>query len=282
MIISKTVSSVRGEIKAVKGLKTIGFVPTMGALHQGHIRLVRESVKVCSYTVVSIFVNPTQFGPKEDYSTYPRKLKEDLSLLSKEKVDLVFVPSAGQLYKKNFSVSVIDSALSNKLCGKTRPGHFNGVLTVVAKLFNIVLPDLVFFGQKDYQQALIIKKMIEDLNFPISLTTVATVRQKDGLALSSRNAKLTDSGSRDALAIYESLSIAKSLIGQGERDPVKVIAAMRNKIKTKKSITIDYLEIVSPDTLEKIRVINGKILIAVAVYVESVRLIDNLIIRAKA
>ncbi len=257
----------------------LGFVPTMGALHQGHLELVRVAQQRCDGVVVSIFVNPIQFAPKEDYRCYPRDFARDRKLLREIGVDVIFYPDVREMYPENYSTYVEVECLTQHLCGKSRPGHFRGVTTVVAKLFNIVKPHIAVFGQKDAQQAFVIKRMVRDLNFDIEIVVVPTVREPDGLAMSSRNSYLTPDERRQAVVLYQALRHAEQLIKDGERDARKVKRAMRRIIQTSSSGRIDYVEIVDTDYLKPIQLIKNDILIALAVYFGRARLIDNLIVR---
>ncbi len=260
--------------------KTIGFVPTMGALHEGHLSLVRKAKEDNDIVVVSIFVNPIQFGPNEDFKKYPRTFDKDKELLQKENVDYIFFPSMKEMYPQGFETYVNLKSLPNHLCGLSRPGHFEGVATVVAKLFNIVMPDNSYFGQKDYQQAKIIERMTKDLNMRIKIHTLPIVREKDGLAMSSRNSYLSTEERKKALSLYNSLLLAKNLIEKGEKDPQKIKKEMENKIKEiAPDAKIDYISIVNPETLEDVEKINDNIVIALAVFIGSTRLIDNMIIK---
>jgi len=261
-----------------KGL-SIGFVPTMGYLHDGHLSLVKEAKRQNDIVVVSIFVNPTQFGPEEDLKKYPRDLKRDLIMLSKYKVDIVFHPGAGEIYPDGYKTCIEVKGLSDKLCGASRPGHFKGVATIVAKLFNIVRPDAAYFGEKDHQQQGIIKKMVKDLNMGVKIISMPTVREKDGLAMSSRNKYLSKDEREKALAINKALKFAKGLAGSGVKSSVKVKTAMSKLMRTAKGLKIDYISICDPETLEEKRTIKGKTLIAIAVYIGRTRLIDNIVIR---
>jgi pantoate--beta-alanine ligase len=282
MSIVKNISELREIIKKIKRKrKIVGFVPTMGALHLGHLSLIRKAKKEADFVVVSIFVNPTQFGPNEDYKRYPRPFKKDKEILEKEKVDLLFYPSVKTMYSKDFSTYVEEVSLSKVLCGKFRPGHFKGVCTVVAKLFNIVAPNIAYFGQKDYQQARIIKRMVRDLNFPVKIKVLPIVREKDGLALSSRNSYLSLQERKDALCLYKALNKAKELIEKGEREVKLIKREMKKIIKKVKYTKIDYIEIVDADNLREIERIKGKILIALAVWIGKARLIDNFILNVK-
>jgi pantoate--beta-alanine ligase len=266
--------SLKNRLKRIK----IGFVPTMGALHQGHLSLIRQARRENSFVVVSIFVNPIQFGPKEDFKKYPRRLKRDANLCRKEGVDIIFFPSVKEMYSDNFKTYVTVKDLSDVLCGKSRPGHFQGVTTIVTKLFNIVQPDTAYFGQKDAQQAIIIKKMVEDLNMPVKIKILPTIRQIDGLALSSRNVYLNDKERKDALVLSSALKLARNLIEKGEKDTLKIIDRMKKMIQMKKTAKIDYISIVDLDNLRPISRIKGNCLIALAVWIGKTRLIDNIVI----
>jgi len=276
----ETISDIRKIVnKAGKAGKKIGFVPTMGALHDGHISLIKKSVKDGNFTVVSIFVNPTQFGPNEDLQKYPRPLKADLKICKENKVDVVFIPTPEEMYGSGGLTWVNVEKLSQPLDGRFRPRHFRGVATVCAKLFNIVCPDTAYFGQKDAQQAAIIKRMVADLNFPLKITVCPTVRESTGLALSSRNRYLSADEKKDAVSIYNLLMKARALIKAGLSNPKTIIAEMRKIISNSNSLTgIDYISIVDLQTLEDVRRIKGKVLIAIAARFGSTRLIDNLIV----
>jgi len=279
MIVATSISKVRETINNVKQKnKLIGFVPTMGALHQGHLSLVRKAKKETDFVVVSIFVNPTQFGENEDYNSYPRHFKRDKEILKQEKVDMVFYPSVRTMYPEDFSVYVKETSLSKYLCGKTRKGHFQGVCTVVTKLFNIVQPHISYFGQKDYQQAQIVKRLVRDLNFPIKIKVLPIVRERSGLAMSSRNNYLTQEERERASYLFRGLKLGEELIKKGEKDAHLITEEMRRFINKHVSSKIDYINIVDPYTLKDVDIIEGKVLIALAVYVGKARLIDNLIV----
>ncbi len=254
------------------------FVPTMGFLHKGHLALVKEGFKHGDRVVVSIFVNPTQFGPNEDFESYPRNMEQDINVLEKEGVDIIFTPSAGDLYTEGFQTSVQLENLPNHLCGITRPGHFQGVATVVTKLFNIVKPDYALFGQKDFQQLAVIRRMVKDLNLDVEIIGVPTVRETDGLAMSSRNTYLNPSQRKSALSIYDSLKNAQIMLAKGVSDAKKIIDASSDIINSMPDTDIDYLIICNPETLEEIKVINRPALFAMAVKIGKTRLIDNMII----
>jgi len=257
-----------------EGMK-IGFVPTMGYLHDGHLSLVRESKKRADVTVVSIFVNPAQFGPNEDFKKYPRDLGKDSAYLEKGGVDCLFYPDAAEIYPPGYRTYVEVRGLQDRLCGKSRPGHFQGVATVVLKLFDIVGPDLAFFGAKDAQQVLIIGMMAADLDLNTEVVTCPIVREPDGLALSSRNAYLSPEERKAALVLSISLRWAERAISAGERDAVKVIAGIRAAIEAEPLARVDYVEAVDPVNLEPLAEIRGEALIALAVFIGSTRLIDN-------
>jgi pantoate--beta-alanine ligase len=281
MKVAKTIESVRNLVKAARSKgKIIGFVPTMGALHIGHISLIEAAAKKCDFVVVSIFVNPTQFGPGEDFEKYPRPLKADLEICRKAGVDVVFAPSPQQMYPGENLTWVNVEKLTGQLCGQFRPGHFSGVTTVCAKLFNIVAPDIAFFGQKDAQQAIVIKRMVTDLNMPLKIVVCPTVRQADGLAVSSRNQYLTRQQKKNAPLIYKSLQKCQKLIEDGVIDSKTIINQMRKILQQAPSIKIEYISIVDADTLQELKKITGKVLTAVAVKIGSTRLIDNIVVDA--
>jgi pantoate--beta-alanine ligase len=275
----KVVTSVPG-MKALarkwkKAGKKVGFVPTMGYLHEGHLSLVRESKKRADVTVVSIFVNPAQFGPNEDFKKYPRDLEKDAAYLEKGGIDCLFCPAAEEIYPPCYRTYVEVRGLQDLLCGKSRPGHFQGVVTVVLKLFDIVMPNLAFFGAKDAQQVLIIEKMAADLDLDTEVVTCPIVREPDGLALSSRNAYLSPEERKAALVLSISLRWAERAILAGERNAAKVIAGIRAAIETEPLARIDYVEAVDPVNLEPVAEIRAEVLIALAVFIGSTRLIDN-------
>lgn len=257
--------------------KTIGFVPTMGYLHEGHLSLVRRAKAENDVVVVSIFVNPTQFGPNEDYKEYPRDLERDLRLLEPLGVDYVFYPSVEEMYPPHYSVFVEEVSLSRFLCGARRPGHFRGVCTVVAKLFNIVKPTRAYFGQKDAQQFRILRRMVENLNMDVEMIEMPIVREHDGLAMSSRNVYLSPEERGAATRLYASLRRAEELYNSGERDATKIKEAML-EVLNHPAIKVDYVEVVDEATLEPVMRIEGKVLVAVAAFVGKARLIDNIIL----
>lgn len=261
--------------KLLRENKSIGFVPTMGYLHEGHLSLVRRARKENDIVVVSIFVNPIQFGPNEDYQRYPRDEKRDLDLL-KELADFVFIPEAKDMYPEGFSTYVEVEKLSENLCGRFRPGHFRGVATVVLKLFNIVKPTRAYFGKKDYQQFRIIERMVSDLNLEVEVVPCEIVREANGLAMSSRNVYLSKEEFEDASMIYKALTYGKKLIESGERDSVKVISEVKQIIEKAKTLSkIDYIQIVDPITLQDVDKIEGPVVILFAGYFGKARLIDN-------
>jgi len=262
--------------------KKIAFVPTMGYLHEGHLSLVRIAKRWGDVVVVSIFVNPTQFGPSEDYKSYPRDEKRDLSLLKKEKVDIAFIPSVEDMYPENYQTYVEVTDLSKYLCGKSRPGHFKGVCTVVTKLFNIVKPHYAVFGEKDYQQLKIIERMTADLNMDVKIIPGPTVREKDGLAMSSRNVYLSEEERKSALSLSKALNEVKRMVREDdERNCEVLIKKVREMIEMEPHTKIDYVEIVHPSTLEPIKKIEDKAVIALAVFVGRARLIDNMKLEVK-
>lgn len=259
--------------------KVIGFVPTMGHLHQGHLSLIKLARKKCNILVVSIFVNPKQFGPKEDYELYPRDFERDKKLLQAEKVDIIFYPTVEEMYPPNFYTEVTISYLTDTLCGAFRPGHFNGVTTVVAKLFNIVKPHFAVFGEKDYQQMVVIKKMVKDLNWDIEIISAPTVREEDGLAISSRNLYLSPEERRRALVLYKALKAGEKLVKKGEKDPKKIKETIRSLIEKENPEKIEYVEVVDPETLHPVSSIESSVLCAVGVWFGKARLIDNLLVK---
>jgi len=256
--------------------KSIGFVPTMGALHAGHLSLIRRARRENDLCVVSIFVNPLQFGPKEDYKRYPRTIRRDVLLCRREGVDIIFTPRAKRMYSDDCKTSVGVRDLSTSLCGRRRPGHFKGVATIVAKLFNIVAADTAYFGQKDAQQALVIKRMVEDLNIPVKIRVMPTIREADGLAISSRNSYLTAQERLDAAVLYQSMRAAKKAVRAGERDTKKIIRQIKKMILKKKSARIDYVSLVDSRTLKALNKVSGDTMAALAVWIGKTRLIDNI------
>ena len=258
--------------------KSIGFVPTMGCLHAGHLSLVKAAKKHTDVVVMSIFINPIQFGPGEDFKKYPRDLKHDEEMAREAGVDVIFYPSLEDMYPDGYATYVTVEELTSNLCGESRPDHFSGVATVVTKLFNIVKPEVVYFGQKDMQQALMIKKMVADLNMDIDVKMMPIVREADGLAMSSRNSYLSFGEREDAAIIYQSLERARSLIRDGEKDARKIIKAVEDMINTKQSARIEYVKVVDTKKLKDMKTISGEVAVAVAVFFGNTRLIDNITI----
>jgi len=277
MLTTTTVDQVRQAVKQAHadGLR-IGLVPTMGHLHEGHLSLIRAARLDCHYVVVSIFVNPTQFVAGDDYQTYPRTLETDLDACRSENVNLVFAPHTDQMYHQPLTTVQV-AKLTETLCGAHRPGHFHGVTTVVAKLFNIVQPDAAYFGQKDAQQVVVIKKMVADLFFPVQIVVCPTIRGPDGLALSSRNDYLSDQQRNQATSLSAALQAAADQIAQGQRSATTLIELMRTQITSAGPCRVDYISIVHPETLESIDQITGPALLAAAVRIGQARLIDNIL-----
>jgi pantoate--beta-alanine ligase len=275
---AETIESAKAHILQArkKGL-TIGFVPTMGALHIGHISLIESARKKTGYVVVSIFVNPTQFGAGEDFEKYPRPIEKDLLVCKDSGVDLVFVPSVGQMCPDENLTWVNVEKLTRTLCGASRPGHFRGVATVCAKLFNIIWPDAAFFGQKDAQQCAVIKRMVKDLKMPLEIVICPTVREADGLAVSSRNQYLTGRQRKDAVCLYKALQQCKKMVQNGETDTETIINKMKEIIEQIPYAQIDYISIVDSGTLQNLKEIDRDALGAIAVWMGKARLIDNII-----
>jgi pantoate--beta-alanine ligase len=279
MKICKTIADTRAASRAARHSgKRLGFIPTMGALHEGHLSLVRAARAKCDVVAVSIFVNPLQFGPSEDLAKYPRTFEHDRELLEKEAVDILFVPTPEEMYPAGAVTYVTVEGLSEKLCGKSRPGHFRGVTTVVAKLFHIVEPDVAFFGQKDAAQATIIRRMVQDLNLPVGIVVCPIVRERDGLAMSSRNAYLNPQERKSALALNRALSEVKSRFDQGERNAEHLITVGKKMLLREPAVRLDYLEIVDTSTLDRIEELSSSALVAVAAFVGNTRLIDNILL----
>lgn len=276
MEVIKNIKNIREKIDIYKyNKKSIGFVPTMGFLHDGHLSLMKKAKEENDIVIVSIFVNPTQFGPNEDLDSYPRDLDRDISLCESAGVDLIFFPSVEEMYPKGYDTYVeVVGDITKRLCGESRPGHFKGVTTVVLKLFNIVTPDKAYFGQKDAQQVAVINKMVKDLNLDLEIVPCPIVRESDGLALSSRNTYLNEDERKSAVILSKSLFEAKELINNGEKDSKKLKSLITNRIESENAI-IDYVSIVDSNTLEDIEILNGDVLIALAVKIGKTRLIDN-------
>jgi pantoate--beta-alanine ligase len=259
--------------------RLIGLVPTMGALHEGHLSLIRLAKERADTVIVSIFVNPTQFGPNEDFASYHRDLPHDVELCEKAGADLVFAPAAEEIYPKGYSTYVTEETISKTLCGISRPAHFRGVTTIVAKLFNIIRPDLAVFGQKDAQQVAVIKKMVNDLHFCVDIVVAPTVRESDGLAMSSRNRNLTATQRTEALAISQALHKAKEMVGAGVSNADRLIAEATHHMGERRRVRVIYASIVDRGTMEAVReVLPGKAMMAIAAWVDEVRLIDNILL----
>ena len=273
------INEMRTRVLSVKDRKrSIGFVPTMGALHDGHISLIRSAREENDELVVSIYLNPTQFDNSDDFDKYPRQLNKDIEIIRKENADVIFTPCTEEMYPDGFCTHVTQDKLTDALCGGVRPGHFNGVTTIVTKLFNIIDPDRAYFGQKDYQQSAIIKRLVADMNMDVDIRVCPTVREEDGLALSSRNKRLSLEDRKDALCIHGSLQKAGAMFASNVRDAKDIVEEMTSVIKKTKQARIDYISIVNVDTLEDLSFINGRALAAVAVWIGNTRLIDNTIL----
>lgn len=279
MYIAETVKAVRDQVKAWRkeGL-TVGLVPTMGYLHEGHKSLIDRASEENDRVVVSVFVNPTQFGPGEDLESYPRDFERDSKICEDAGTDLIFHPNASEMYADDFCTYVDMDDLTKGLCGKTRPIHFRGVCTVVSKLFHIVSPDRAYFGQKDAQQLAVIRRMVRDLNFDLEIVGCPIIREKDGLAKSSRNTYLNEAERKSAVVLHRGLAAGEELLRKGETDASKIICAIRDTIENEPLAKIDYVELVEWDTLRPMERVQGKALAAVAVYIGKTRLIDNVIV----
>ena len=261
--------------------KSVGFVPTMGALHKGHTSLIEKAKKDNDAVILSIFVNPTQFTAGEDYYSYPRDIEKDKTTASDIGVDYLFLPSADEMYPEGYKTFVNVEDITEPLCGKFRLGHFKGVATVVLKLFNIIKPHRAYFGEKDYQQLLVIRRMARDLNLDIEIINMPTIREEDGLAMSSRNRYLNQKEMVSAAAIYKALKISQEMVKDSERMSKNIITEMERVIKNEDGMKIDYISICDPDTLEDVKIINDRALIAIAVRIGNARLIDNCIVEVK-
>lgn len=271
-----TAHELRASVRAARAAgQVIGLVPTMGALHEGHLSLVRASQAECGLTVVTIFVNPTQFAPHEDFDKYPRTLAADLEALASCRADLVFAPSAAEMYPPGCATFVEPPLVGQRWEGECRPGHFRGVATVVLKLFNLAQADVAFFGQKDYQQAAVIRRMVQDLNVPIEIRVCPTVREPDGLAMSSRNRYLSADQRRQALAISRSLRLADQLAAGGQRQAAQLVEAMQRVLAEAQISRMDYVAVVDPETLEPVTELTGPVIALIAAKVGTTRLIDN-------
>lgn len=276
MQVVRTIPEARTIRRTLPG--TWGFVPTMGYLHEGHLSLVRRARAENDRVAVSIFVNPTQFGPHEDYNRYPRDLERDLRLLEPLGVDLVFAPSVEEMYPPGFQTWVIVDEVSRPLEGAARPGHFRGVATVVTKLFNIIQPDRAYFGQKDAQQAVVIRQMVRDLNIPVEIVVCPTVREPDGLAMSSRNTYLSPEERQAATVLFRALQAAKAHYEKGERDAERLREVMREVIRAEPLARLDYVSVAHPETLQELSHVEGPALLSLAVYIGKTRLIDNILL----
>ena len=282
MRVVRTIADLRALLRPLRAEgKRIGFVPTMGFLHEGHDALIRQSAARCDATVVSIFINPTQFGPREDLAGYPRDLERDQNLCLEAGATVLFLPEVGEIYPTGFQTHIEPGRLAEPLCGRFRPGHFRGVATVVAKLFSIVQPDLAFFGQKDFQQTVVVRRMARDLNLPVDVVVVPTVREADGLALSSRNTYLDEDARRRSLSLSQGLLAAKAAFDTGERQAEQLLALARAPLSSVDSV--QYLELVDTQNLEPIQgAVDRTAALCVAAYLGSTRLIDNVILTPPA
>ena len=278
MRLVRSVADLRALLKPLRNEgKRIGFVPTMGYLHEGHAALVRQSASRCDVTVVSIFVNPTQFAPNEDFAKYPRDLERDQALCLEAGADVLFLPEVAEVYPTGFQTHVEPGRLAEPLCGAFRPGHFRGVATVVAKLFNMVQPDLAFFGQKDFQQTAVVRRMVRDLNLPVDVVVIPTIREEDGLAMSSRNSYLSADERERALCLGRGLLAAQEAFRHGERRPDRLLATAREGMAA--ADRLQYLELVDAQTLEPIQApVDRTAALCVAAYVGATRLIDNVVL----
>ncbi len=282
MLLTRTIAETRAVIADARTQgKRIGFVPTMGYLHEGHLKLIDIAKRHSDFVVVSIFVNPTQFSPTEDFAKYPRDFERDRRLCESRGTDLIFAPEVSEIYPERSLITLQIEKLADRLCGTRRPGHFNGVLLVVSKLFNIVQPNVAVFGQKDAQQLIIIKRFVQDLNFPVRIIAAPTVRESDGLAMSSRNIYLSPEQRAQSTVLYQALQRAKTLIEAGQRDAKKILLEMQQLIATASEAKIDYIEIVSVSDLQPVKHLDGErqVLIALAVYFGRARLIDNIVLK---
>ena len=274
------ISEVRQEVRAARAAgRRVGLVPTMGALHEGHASLLRAARADGRLAVVSLFVNPTQFGPNEDFGRYPRPVERDLDLCRREGADLVFAPSAAEMYPPGFATTIRVARLSEKMCGALRPGHFDGVCTVVAKLLAIVQPDAAYFGEKDAQQLAIVRRMAADLDLVVEIRGCPTVREPDGLAMSSRNVYLSPAERQRALALSAALAEAREAVLAGERDAGKLATQVRRRLEAAEGVDVQYVAVVDPDTLDDLARVEDKVLVAVAAKVGATRLIDNVLLR---
>ena len=279
MKICNTIEDMRAACRAARhGGKRLGFVPTMGALHEGHLSLVRAAKAASDVVAASIFVNPTQFGPTEDLAKYPRTFERDRELLESEGVELLFAPAVEEMYPAGAATWVTVEGLSDKLDGRSRPGHFRGVSTVVAKLFHVVEPDVAFFGQKDAAQIAVVRRMVRDLSFPVEIVACPIVREADGLAMSSRNAYLNEQQRKQALVLHRALMQVKNLWESGERGAEKLLAAGRAEVALEEAVRLDYFEIVDAESLDAVEKVESGTLVAVAAFVGTTRLLDNILL----
>jgi pantoate--beta-alanine ligase len=277
MLIEPTIAATRREsLRAKAAGKTVGFVPTMGALHAGHESLIAAARRECGHVVVSLFVNPTQFGPAEDLGKYPRTFEADAEMCRRNGVDVLFAPTPAEMYPRTTVSWIVPESITETLCGASRPGHFRGVATVVAKLFNIAQPDVAYFGAKDAQQCVVIRRMAADLDFPVQVKVMPTVREPDGLAMSSRNKYLDPESRRSATCLIRALREAERLVSAGERSSAALVRAMTAIIRDTPGTRIDYVSAVDPDTLQPVETLAGPTLLALAVHVGPARLIDNM------
>jgi len=276
----KDINRMRTYIEKIEEGKIIGFVPTMGGFHKGHLSLIRKGREDSDVLVVSIFVNPTQFGPEEDFEGYPRDVERDIKLAEAEGADVIFAPSVKEIYPDGYSTFVeVEGYLTSTLEGDSRPGHFRGVTTILTKLFNIISPDRTYFGEKDYQQVLVVKKLVNELNLDTQIIVLPIVRENDGLALSSRNSYFDEKEREAATILYKLLKKAREWILGGEKDPARIIRKMKELIEKEPLAEIDYIAIVDPNSMEEVQNIEGEVLIALAVKIGKVRLIDNMRVR---
>lgn len=279
MLILKTIAETQSASAQMRGEgRILGLVPTMGALHEGHLSLVRAARAECDVVAVSVFVNPTQFGPNEDFGKYPRTFDEDCALLEREGVDLIFAPTVEEMYPAGASTVVLVEGVSDRLDGASRPGHFRGVTTVVSKLFHIVRPHKAFFGQKDAAQVAVLRKMVRDLNFPVRLIVQPIVREADGLALSSRNRYLSEKERRQALVLRRAIQKVEVAVSSGEKSSSRLIEKARVVFAEEPDVRIDYIAVVNPDTLEDVSDVKDGALVAIAAFVGNTRLIDNVVL----
>ena len=286
MVHLKVIRTVRHMQQAAEGFRAekqrIGLVPTMGHLHEGHSSLIQQAVRQADQVIVSLFVNPTQFGPKEDFKSYPTSFERDLEVVNSCGGTVVFAPTADEMYPEGFKTSVTVGKLSDHLCGALRPGHFEGVATIVAKLFNAVMPHLAIFGQKDAQQLGIIRKMVQDLNMGVEIVSAPTVREVDGLAKSSRNSYLDPCERQEAAVLFQALQEAREMVCAGEVEPKAILGAMERKVLSKSRADVEYISVVDPAEFQPLERIAGRVLLAMAVRFGKARLIDNLILNQAA